>query len=92
MTMFDLGTLSLLGRIPAGDDADAILYDPASTHIFTFNGDAGSSTVIDPSSGKAIGNIALGGKPELGVRASASRHRAGYLHAPGIGALRPLDH
>jgi DNA-binding beta-propeller fold protein YncE len=69
VTMFDLKTLRVLGRIKAAEDADAVLYDPASKHVLTFNGDAGSSTVIDPVSGKAIGSIALGGKPEFGVSA-----------------------
>jgi DNA-binding beta-propeller fold protein YncE len=67
--MFDLKTLKELARTPAADDADAIIYDPASKHVFTFNGDAHSSTVIDPASGKAIGSIDLGGKPEFAVSA-----------------------
>jgi len=69
VTMFDLKTLRVLGRIKAAEDADAVLYDPVSKHVLTFNGDAGSSTVIDPVSGKAVGSIALGGKPEFGVSA-----------------------
>ena len=67
--MFDLKTLKELGRTRAADDADAILFDPASKHVFTFNGDAHSSTVVDAASGKAIGNIELGGKPEFAVSA-----------------------
>jgi DNA-binding beta-propeller fold protein YncE len=69
VTMFDLETLEVLGRIKAAEDADAVLYDPVSKRVLTFNGDAGSSTVIDPASGKVIGSIALGGKPEFGVSA-----------------------
>ncbi len=67
--MFDLKTLKELGKARAADDPDAILYDPASKQVFTFNGDAGSSSVIDPKTGKAIGHIPLGGKPEFGVSA-----------------------
>jgi DNA-binding beta-propeller fold protein YncE len=37
--------------------------------VFTLNGDAHSSTVIDPQAGKLITNIPLGGKPEYGVSA-----------------------
>jgi outer membrane protein assembly factor BamB len=66
--MFDLETFKALGRIPAAEDADAIIYDSASNRVFTFNGDAHSSTVIDPA-GKLITNIPLGGKPEYGVSA-----------------------
>jgi len=69
VVMFDLKTYQVLGRIPAAEDADAILYDAPSNRVFTLNGDAHSSTVIDPKAGKAITNIALGGKPEYGVSA-----------------------
>ena len=68
VVMFDLRTYKTLKRIPAAEDADAIIYDPASDRVFTFNGDAHSSTVIDPS-GKFVTNIPLGGKPEYGASA-----------------------
>lgn len=69
VVMFDLKTLKPLGRVHAAEDADAIIYDPASNRVFTFNGDAHSSTVIDPVAGKLVTNIELGGKPEYGVSA-----------------------
>jgi DNA-binding beta-propeller fold protein YncE len=69
VVMFDLKTLKVLGRIPAAEDADAALFDPSSNRVFTLNGDAGSSTVIDPRAGTLITNIDLGGKPEYGVSA-----------------------
>jgi DNA-binding beta-propeller fold protein YncE len=73
VTMFDLKTLRVLRRTRAADDADAVLYDPASKRVFTFNGDAHSSSVIDPVSGKLVGNIPLGGKPEFGVTSGQGR-------------------
>ncbi len=69
VVMFDLKTLKVLGRIPAAEDADAVIFDSASNRVFTFNGDAHSSTVIDPQAGTLITNIALGGKPEYGASA-----------------------
>jgi DNA-binding beta-propeller fold protein YncE len=69
VVMFDLKNFQVLGRIHAAEDVDAILYDPASNRVFTLNGDAHSSTVIDPREGKLISNISLGGKPEYGVSA-----------------------
>src|SRR6202795_4117630 len=69
VVMFDLKTFKVLGRIPAAEDADAIIYDGASNRVFTFNGDAHSSTVLDARAGAVITNIALGGKPEYGVSA-----------------------
>jgi DNA-binding beta-propeller fold protein YncE len=69
VVMFDLKTFKTLGRIPAAEDADAIVYDSVSNRVFTFNGDAHSSTVIDPRAGTLITNIPLGGKPEYGASA-----------------------
>jgi DNA-binding beta-propeller fold protein YncE len=71
--MFDLKTFKVLGRIPAAEDADAIVYDSASNRVFTLNGDAHSSTVIDPRAGSLITNIQLGGKPEYGASAGDGR-------------------
>src|SRR5438874_77389 len=73
VVMFDLKTLKVLGRIPAAEDADAIVYDKPSNRVFTLNGDAHSSTVIDPREGKLITNIPLGGKPEYGASAGDGR-------------------
>jgi DNA-binding beta-propeller fold protein YncE len=69
VVMFDLKTFKALGRIKAAEDADAILFDSASNRVFTLNGDAHSSTVIEPQAGKLITNIPLGGKPEYGASA-----------------------
>src|SRR5580700_3452504 len=69
VVMFDLKTFKVLGRIPAAEDADAIVYDGPSNRVFTLNGDAHSSTVIDPREGKLITNIPRGGKPEYGASA-----------------------
>jgi DNA-binding beta-propeller fold protein YncE len=70
VVMFDLKSFKVLGRIPAAEDADAIVYDSPSNRVFTLNGDAHSSTVIDPRMGTLITNIPLGGKPEYGASAA----------------------
>lgn len=67
IVMFDLNTFKTLGRTPAAPDADAIVYDPASDRVFSLNGDAHSSTVVDPATGALVANIPLGGKPEYGA-------------------------
>src|SRR5258707_1228291 len=69
VVMFDLKTFKVLGRVPAAEDADAIFYDRPSNRVFTSNGDAHSSTVIDAKTGTLITNIPLGGKPEYGASA-----------------------
>ncbi len=67
VVIFDLRTFKVLGRTLVDVDDDAILFDPATRHIFTFNGDAHSASVIDPASGARLGTIDLGAKPEFGV-------------------------
>jgi DNA-binding beta-propeller fold protein YncE len=69
VVMFDAATLKTLARIPSAEDTDAIVYDAPSNRVFTLNGDAHSSTVIDAGAGKLIKNLPLGGKPEYGVSA-----------------------
>lgn len=65
--IFDLKTLNVVGEAIAAPDADCVIYDPASQHVFTFNGDSHSATVIDPVTGKDVGTIDLGGGPEFAV-------------------------
>jgi DNA-binding beta-propeller fold protein YncE len=69
VVIFDLKTLQVTGRTIAAPDADAVLIDPVTKRIFTFNGDSRSSSVIDAASGKKIGTIDLGGGPEFAVSA-----------------------
>jgi DNA-binding beta-propeller fold protein YncE len=69
IVMFDLKTFKELARIPAAEDADAIIYDAPSNRVFSLNGDAHSSTVVDAASGKLVTNVPLGGKPEYGASA-----------------------
>jgi DNA-binding beta-propeller fold protein YncE len=87
VVMFDLKTYQTLGRIPAAEDADAIIYDPASDRLFTFNGDAHSSTVIDPA-GKLVTNIPLGGKPEYGASAADGKV---YANLTDTGEVVEID-
>jgi hypothetical protein len=65
--IFDLKTLKVVGEANAAPDADCIIYDPASKHIFTFNGDSKNATAIDPATGNPVGTIDLGGGPEFAV-------------------------
>jgi DNA-binding beta-propeller fold protein YncE len=88
VTMFDLQTLEVLGTHPAEDDADAILFDPVSKKVFTFNGDAHSASVIDPVSGESVGTIPLGGKPEFGVSAGEGKV---YVNIEDRGEIVEID-
>jgi DNA-binding beta-propeller fold protein YncE len=68
VTVFDLKTLkvSTTLRIP-GLNPDAILYDPVSKRVFTFNGRSSDATAIDPAKNVVVGTVPLAGKPEAGV-------------------------
>jgi len=88
VVMFDLATFKPLGRIHAAEDADAVIYDPVSNRVFTFNGDAHSSTVIDPNQGTLVTNIDLGGKPESGVSAGDGKV---YANLTDIGEVVEID-
>jgi DNA-binding beta-propeller fold protein YncE len=66
VTIFDLKTLAPIGaKVKVGDNPDAILYDPATKRVFTFNGRSQDSTAIDAANGQVLGTIKLDGKPEF---------------------------
>ena len=66
VTIFNLNTLEVITKIyVTGRNPDAILYDPFSQKVFTFNGGGNNSTVIDAKENKVIGTIPLDGKPEF---------------------------
>jgi len=68
VTMFDLKTLAVLGRIKLdARNPDAIEYDPVAKRVFVFNGGSMNASVIDAKAGTVIGSIALDGKPEFAV-------------------------
>jgi YVTN family beta-propeller protein len=65
VSIFDIRNLALITKVKVGDNPDAILYDPASKRVFTFNGRSHDFSVIDAASGKVVGTIPLDGKPEF---------------------------
>ena len=78
----------VLGRIPAAEDVDAIIYDRPSNRVFTFNGNAHSSTVIEPEAGTLITNIPLDGKPESGASAGDGNV---YVNLANTGEVVEID-
>lgn len=69
VSVFDLKSLKVEKKIKVGTGPDAILYDPFSKRVFTFNAKSHDTTALDASKGevvgKVVGNIDLGGKPEF---------------------------
>jgi len=67
VVIFDLKTLQVIGEAKAADDADCVVYDPASKRVFVMEGDPNSLTAIDAKSGSVVGTVELGGSPEFAV-------------------------
>jgi len=67
VSVFDPKTLKTSNKIEVGENPDAILYDPATKRVFTFNGRSKDVTAIDAEKGTVIGTIKLEGKPEFAV-------------------------
>jgi DNA-binding beta-propeller fold protein YncE len=65
VVVFDLKTLKATGEIKTQPDTDSIIYDPASKHVFTFNGDSKNTSVIDPVKETVVKTIDLGGGVEF---------------------------
>jgi hypothetical protein len=70
-TMFDLGTMAVVGKVHAGKDGlDGIMYDDATDRILTIDHSRpqGTAVVIDPAKGEPVQTVTLTGTaPEGGV-------------------------
>ena len=65
VTIFDLKTLKPISRVKTDANPDAIVYEPISKRVFTFNGRGKNTTAINAADGTVAGTIPLGGKPEF---------------------------
>ena len=69
VTVFDLKSYALLGKVKTADDSDGVIYDPASGKVLVVCGDPGVLIPISPdldlTTGKADAPVELGGKPEF---------------------------
>ncbi len=69
VTVFDLKTYTVLGKVKAAEDADGVIHDPATGKVLVVCGDAGVlipiSADLDVKTGKADAAVELGGKPEF---------------------------
>ena len=76
---FSLETLKVGKRIKAMEDADGIVFDAPSGHVFVINGDSGTLTVIDPRTDSAVATISAGNPLEFGVSG-----QNGKLYVDGV--------
>ena len=89
VTIFDLKTLAVLGRVHVdGRNPDAILYEPVTKRIFVFNAGSQSATAIDAASGTVVGTVALDGRPEFAV---ADGHGKVFVNLEDSSAVAGFD-
>ncbi len=92
VTIFDLKTLKPISKVQnVGQNPDAILYDPATKRVFTFNGRSSDSTAIDATSGNIVGKIPLDGKPEFAVTTGSGELFVNIEDKSEISALDPRN-
>ena len=65
LLVFDLNTFKIVKTLPAAEDTDAIVYDPASKRVFLMQGDPHSITVVDTTTDSVVTTIHLSGQPEF---------------------------
>jgi YVTN family beta-propeller protein len=76
VTAFDLDTLKTIQEVKvSGHNPDAILYEPAGDHIFTFNGKSKDVTVLDAATLSVVATLPVPDKPEF-----AADDRAGHIY------------
>jgi hypothetical protein len=65
---FDLKTLARLREAhTSGDGPDAIVFEPTTQRVLTFNGRGHNASVFDARSLELVGTVALDAKPEAAV-------------------------
>jgi len=69
VTVFDLKTYAVLGKVKTAEDSDGVIYDDSSHKVLVVCGDASVMIPISPdldlATGKADASVDLGGKPEF---------------------------
>jgi DNA-binding beta-propeller fold protein YncE len=94
VTIFDLKTLKTIGTVKTGVNPDAILYEPVTKRVFTFNGGRRNtpggkdSTAFNAADGAVLGTIDMGGKPEF---AAADGKGGVYVNNEDTSELYHLD-
>lgn len=66
VSVVDLNTLTVLTKVTAGVNPDAITYDPARNAVYALNHTGKSATVIDAKTNAVLATIPLSGVAEAG--------------------------
>ncbi|HXZ60350.1 MAG TPA: hypothetical protein VEG26_09210 [Steroidobacteraceae bacterium] len=89
VVVFDLKSLARLKEIKVtGENPDAILYDPATHRVFSFNGRGRNVTAIDARTDEVVGTVAVDAKPEFAATDGKGRV---YVNLEDRNSLAVLD-
>jgi DNA-binding beta-propeller fold protein YncE len=90
VVVFDLKTLARLEEIKVtGENPDAILYDPATHRVLTFNGRGRNVTAIDAKTDEVVGTVAVDAKPEFAATDGKGRVFVNLEDRNSLAALDP---
>lgn len=87
VTVFDLTTLKPTSEIKAGQNPDAIIYDPDSKRVIVMNGRSHDLMAIDPDSLQVVATVPLGGKLEF----AAAEPGHIYVNVEDTGEIAAVD-
>jgi len=89
VTIFDLKTLAVIGKVAVGADPNAIFYDRKTKRVFTIDRGSQRVSAIDPKTGKVVGTVeGLGGRTEHAVSDEAGHV---FLNMQSLGTLLRID-
>ena len=89
VTVFDLKTLAVIGKVTVGGDPNAIFYDGKTKRVFTVDRGSKRVSAIDPKTAKVVGTVeGLGGRTEHAVSDDAGHV---FLNMQDLGTLLRID-
>ena len=89
VTIFDLKTLAVIGKVSVGEDPNAIFYDRKTKRVFTIDRGSKRVSAIDPKTGRVVGTVEdLGGRTEHAVSDDAGHV---FLNMQSLGTLLRID-
>jgi len=89
VTIFDLKTLAVIGKVLVGEDPNAILYDRKTKRVFTIDRGSKRVSAIDAKTGKVVGTVeGLGGRTEHAASDDAGNL---FVNMQDLGTLLRID-
>ncbi len=88
IVVFDLASLKVSRQIPADENTDGVVYDPASGRVFVMHGDPKLLTAIDARSDTVAARIELAGKPEFAAVDGSGKL---YVNIVDEGTVQRID-